>query len=352
MENTVIINSIGTANPSVSKLLADSFKMPQEFILKMLYNAPSVLFQKIDLDLAEKAASTLTKLGLDVQVTDEKEKLNLSKEQVEISIYFEDILRLPKVIHQLSEFLGCKPSESLNMLLAQPGIVLGGVSKATAIALQNRLDALVCYSNPRKDLFSIYISDEFPKSDLKRLTTKVKQPFKNLVNGASVLKDLSFAESSSIWREHQSKKGIRVINQTHQLVTINLTSFDSKNTQHVSFLTEKIGMPSTILSDLKQHLPITLFDRISNKSAQKTIEDCKEIGLEISVENNFKTTRELVVDEIKDHAAVKEILAQFIDVSSFKENTNHWKSSTKIPDLIANYLYAQLVLLNCEPTLI
>ena len=73
---------------------------------------------------------------------------------------------------------------------------------------------------------------------------------------------------------------------------------------------------------------------------------------EISVENNFKTTRELVVDEIKDHAAVKKILAQFIDVSSFNENTNHWKSSTKIPDLIANYLYAQLVLLNCEPTLI
>ena len=350
MENTVIINSIGTANPSVSKLLADSFKMPQEFILKMLYNAPSILFQKIDIDLAKKAASTLTKLGLDIQITDKK--VNLSKEQVEISIYFEDISKLPKVIHQLSEFLGCKPSESLNMLLAQPGIVLGGVSEATAIALQNRLDALVCYSNPRKDLFSIYISDKFPKNDLKRLTTKIKKPLETIENASFILKDLTFTESSSIWREYQSKKGIRVINQTHQLVTINLTSFDNNNTQHVSFLTETIGMPLTILSDLKQHLPITLFDRVSNKSAQKTIENCKEIGLGISVENNFKTTRELVVDEIKDHAAVKKILEQFIDVSSFNENTNHWKSSTKIPDLIANYLYAQLVLLNCKPTLI
>ena len=352
MENTVIINSIGTANPSVSKLLADSFKMPQEFILKMLYNAPSVLFQKIDLDLAEKAASTLTKLGLDVQVTDEKEKVEISKEQVEISIYFDDIIKLPNVIHQLSEFLGCKQSEALNMLLVHPGIVLGGVSKATAVALQDRLDALVCYSNPRNDLFSIYISDKFAKNDLKRLTTKINKPLETLVNGAYILKDLTFTESSNIWREHQSKTGIRVINQTHQLVTINLTSFDVNNTQHVSFLTDKIGMPSTILSDLKQHLPITLFDRISNQSAHKTIKKCNEIGIEISVENNFKTTRELVVDEIKDHTAVKKILAQFIDVSSFNENTNHWKSSTKIPDLIANYLYAQLVLLNCEPTLI
>lgn len=352
MENTVIINSIGTANPGVSKLLADSFKMPQEFILKMLYNAPAVLFQKIDADLAEKAASTLAKLGLDVQITDEKEKINLAKEQVEISIYFEDILKLPKVIHQLSEFLGCKPSESLNMLLAQPGIVLGGVSEATAIALQGRIDALVCYSNPRKDLFTIYTSNDFPKNDLKRLTAKVKQPIEVLEDGACIIKGLSYGESSTIWREHQSKKTIHIVNQTHQLVNIHLTSFDINNQQHTSFLTEKIGMPSHILPDLKQHLPITLLERVSHQSAKKTIKNCAEIGLEISIENNFKTTRKLTVTKIKDHSAVKNVLAQFIDVSSFKENTNNWESTAEIPDLIANYLYAQLVLLNCEPTII
>lgn len=352
MENTVIINSIGTANPSVSKLLADSFKMPQEFILKMLYNAPSVLFQKIDLDLAKKAASTLSKLGLEVQITDEKEKINLVKEQVEISIYFEDILKLPKVINQLSEFLGCKPSESLNMLLAQPGIVLGGVSEATAIALQGRIDALVCYSNPRKDVFTIYINNDFPKSDLKRLIAKIKQPIQTLKDGTVIIKNLSYAESSTIWREHQSKKTIRVINQTHQLINIHLTSFDINNKEHTSFLTEKIGMPDAILPELKEHLPITLFERISHESAKDIIENCEGLGLQFSVENNFKTTRKLVIKEIKEHTAVKNVLAQFIEVNSFKENTSEWESSTEIPDLIANYLYAQLILLNCEPTII
>ena len=43
LNNTVIINSIGTANPIASSLLADAFKIPQEVILKLLYNTAAPL---------------------------------------------------------------------------------------------------------------------------------------------------------------------------------------------------------------------------------------------------------------------------------------------------------------------
>ena len=206
MENTVIINSIGTAKPSVSKILSDAFKMPQEFILKLLYNAPSVLFQKVDLDLAKNAETILSKLGLEVAILDKEESISITNEQVEVSLFFEDILKLPQVIQQLSEFLGCKPAESLNILLAQPSIVLGGVSEATAEALQKRIDASVCYSNPRKDLFTVYIEDNFPKNDFKRLISKINKPSEEIANGATLIKNISYSESSAIWREHQAKK--------------------------------------------------------------------------------------------------------------------------------------------------
>ncbi|MDC1162420.1 hypothetical protein OAT18_03150, partial [Tenacibaculum sp.] len=347
-ENTVIINSIGTANPNVSKILSDAFKMPQEFILKLLYNAPSVLFQKVDLKLAKSAEDILSKLGLDVKVIDKKELVPLVTEEVEVSLFCKDILQLPKVITQLSVFLGCKPAEALNMLLAKPSVVLGRVSKATAVALQERVDASVCFSNPRKDLFTIAISKDFHGNDLKKLTSKIKQPIIKLEDNSMLIKDLSYTESSGVWREYQSKKQVRIINQTHQLVTIELTSFDSVNESHRNYLMKEVGIPSEILSELEDHLPITLFEQISSQSAKIIVEKCTDLGIETELIQEDKTTRKLRVTNVDDYEGVKNILAQFIDVTTFKKGTS-WESPNEIPDLIARYLHAQLELLDCKP---
>ena len=102
MNHTVVINSIGSATPRVSKVLSDVLKVPQEYMLRLLYNAPSVLFQKVDEDTALKAEDTLTKLGLEVSVCSKEDKVDLATELVDISVSFEDILQLPKVTEQLA----------------------------------------------------------------------------------------------------------------------------------------------------------------------------------------------------------------------------------------------------------
>ncbi len=350
MENTVIINSIGTASPKVSKVLSEAFKIPQDFMLKLLYTAPSVLFQKVDEALATKAEETLSQLGLEVSVLNKEDSLNISKELVDVSIYFENILNLPTVIEQLSDFLGCKQAEALNVLLDQPSIILGDVSVATAEALQKRINASVCYSNPKKDLFTITISKDIPTNTLKSIEKRLGKTA-SINDDYFVIKDLTYTECSTIWRDAQSKKQINIINQTHQLVSMELTSFNPEDANQIQFLTQEVGMPSEILPELNNNLPILLFENISAKQAKHYSDLSKEAGVTITIETQLNTKKHIAISNIKNPESVLNILSQFIDTKNLKITTN-WKSETAFPALIARYLHKQLEELECNSEII
>ncbi|PTX59777.1 hypothetical protein C8N46_10887 [Kordia periserrulae] len=352
MENTVIINSIGNATPGASKVLSDALKVPQDYILKLLYNAPSILFQKVDKATAEKAEDTLTKLGLDVSICSKDDEIDLTTELIDISVSLDNILMLPKIIEQLAFFLGCKQAEVLNLMLNEPSIVLGNVSVATAKALQKRTDANVHFSNPRKDLYTILISKQAENTQLKNIE-KVLKTKATETDTAFVIEDVSYDHSQLLWRQYQANKTVKLLNQSHQLVTIILEDFDVTNEAHTTFLTEKVGMPAEILSDVYEALPISLFENVNNIQASAIMDDCASIGLTTTIEKDFNFKKKLHITEIEDAENVTKILAQFIPEKDLpKANATSWTSNEEVPPLIARYLLAQLEQIECNPEII
>ncbi|MEM6721263.1 MAG: hypothetical protein AAF611_18190 [Bacteroidota bacterium] len=352
MENTVIINSIGNATPGASKVLSDALKVPQDYILKLLYNAPSVLFQKVDKDTAEKAEDTLTKLGLEVSICTEEDEIDLTTELIDISVSLDNILILPKVIEQLAVFLGCKQSEVLNLLLNEPSIVLGNVSVATAEALQKRTDANVHFSNPRKDLYTILISKKEGATALKNIEKVLKTKATETAD-AYVIEDISYDHSQLVWRQYQANKAVKLLNQSHQLVSILLDDFEVSNEAHKNFLVEKVGMPAEILEDIHAALPITLFENVNRNQAKTIKADCAAIGLTTSIEKDFNFKKKLYVEDIEDIENVTKILAQFIAKEELpKATATTWKSKEEVPPIIARYLLAQLEHVSCNPEII
>ncbi|WP_430412267.1 hypothetical protein [Kordia sp.] len=352
MENTVIINSIGNATPSASKVLSDALKVPQDYILKLLYNAPSILFQKVDEETAQKAENTLTKLGLDVSIYTEEDTVDLTTELVDISVSLDAILMLPKVTAQLATFLGCKQSEVLTLMLNEPSIVLGNVSVATAKALQKRTDANVHYSNPRKDAYTILISKKAENTQLRNIEKVLKVKAKE-TDDAYVIENVSYDNSQLLWRQHQSNKAVKLINQSHQLVTVMLEDFDVSNEAHATFLVEKVGMPKEILEDVHAALPIVLFENTNRKNATAVVTDCSSIGLTTTIEKDFNFKKRLQVQDIEDVEKVATILGQFIAKEELpKAGATSWISKEEVPPLIARYLLAQLEQLTCNPEII
>ncbi|MGH1387760.1 hypothetical protein [Kordia sp.] len=352
MENTVIINSIGNATPGASKVLSDALKVPQDYILKLLYNAPSILFQKVDEDTAQKAEDTLTKLGLDVSICTKDDEIDLRTESIDISVSLDNILVLPKVIEQLAVFLGCKQSEVLNLMLNEPSIVLGNVSVATAEALQKRTDANVHFSNPRKDAYTILISKKAENIQLRNVEKVLKATAEETAD-AYVFENISYDHSQLLWRQYQSNKAVKLLNQSHQLVSVILKDFDVSNEEHVAFLVEKVGMPKEILEDIHAALPISLFENINRKNASAMITDCDSIGLTTAIEQDYNFKKKLHIEGIEDAENVTKILAQFIAKEELpKANATSWTSKEEVPPLIARYLLAQLEQVTCNPEII
>ncbi len=352
MENTVIINSIGNATPGASKVLSDALKVPQDYILKLLYNAPSILFQKVDKDTAEKAENTLTKLGLDVSIYTKEDTVDLTTELIDISVSLDHILMLPKVLEQLSVFLGCKQSEVLNLMLNEPSIVLGNVSVATAEALQKRTDANVHFSNPRKDLYTILISKKIENNQLRNIEKVLKTKAVETAT-AFVIENVSYDHSQLLWRQYQANKAVKLLNQSHQLVSVVLKDFDVSNEAHTNFLTEKVGMPAEILADIHDALPISLFENVNRNQAKAINADCDNIGLNTVIEKDFNFKKKLHISAIEDAENVTKILAQFIAEENLpKATATSWTSKEEVPPLIARYLLAQLEQLQCNPEII
>lgn len=352
MSHNLIINSIGTATPRASKILSDALKIPQDYILKLLYNAPSVLFKKVDQETALKAEDTLTKLGLEVSVCKEEENIDLTTELIDISISFDNILKLPKVTEQLAVFLGCKQSEVLNLLLKEPSIVLGNVSVATAKALQKRIDANVNYSNPKKDHYTVLISNNTNDRELSNIEKLLNLKAERQEN-LQVIENVTYEKSQLLWRKYQSQKTIKLLNQSHQLVSITMNDFDLKNQDQVSFLINKIGMPKTILKDVYKALPITLFENINRKKSEEILNTCQQIGINTTIEKDFNFKKKLQVSNIQDSKKVIKVLAQFISKENLpKEKDIQWISKEHMPTLIAKYLFTQLEQINCNPQII
>ena len=214
MYKTLIIKSIGTANPGIAKILADAFKINHEFLVKQLYNAPSVFLENTEKEIADKAAELLEQLGLEVFLQDANMPLPVKAEPVDIAIFIKNPLEINQVSKQLAIFLGCKENEALSLLLNEPSVVLGNVSMATAETLQKRIDAEVIASNPRKDFYTI----QFLNGD-KKLPQEIQALLKTKgiqAKSEKTITNIPYLVAQEIWQRYQLSKKIIFYNQSYQ----------------------------------------------------------------------------------------------------------------------------------------
>ena len=344
----VVVDSVGSALPEVSKMLSEGLKLPVELVTKAIYNAPSVLFLEVDRKVAEDAIVLLEHLGLEASMSKAGDPLPELATPVEIGVYINDIFKLSTVRNQLSDFLACEPNQALSLLANEPGIVLGGVSEATAKALANRLDAEVMVSNPLKDLFLIDVVDP----DM-HLLSQLKASFKSHgidydPEQSPFVDNLNYKVAQDIWKRFQHTKKIKIINQSFQRFEIVLESVDTSLPGYKTALVELTGMPEEIVDQVVANLPIQLDESVSRANLDEKISAYAAQGLDCTGYYIPPRTCFIRLDEIGDIDQTKKVLDTYFDKVEIPETTSSWKSPTPLPKLIARYAAAQLQVSGCE----
>jgi hypothetical protein len=347
-EYNVVVESVGNANPAVCKLLSESLNLPIDLVSRTIYNAPAVLFYKVDEKIAENANSLLTQLGLQVSINDALDPIPQNAEPVEVAVYVNDINKLPIVCQQLSAFLGCKHKEALTLLMNDFGIVLGNISIATAQALSNRLDAEVVISNPKLDFFTLQILST-NHLFLNQLNEQLKKlNINQVVTTTSEIKDIAYDIAQQIWTRFQSTGYIKLVNQSFQRFEILLNTVDTTNANHKAILINEVGMPDDIIDEVLTNLPIVLHESVNTALLTEMLDNYKQAGLNCSYHAISNVSSMLSVQHISNFEKAKQILSEYYDTQTLTKNTTEWIAPTAINNLIARYALAQLETIGCE----
>lgn len=334
MTHSVIINSIGTAKPVASKILADAFEISQELITKLIYGAPSVLLHKVDENLAQKANQTLSQLGLEVSVKESSIEIPVNNETYEISVYLEDIERLPTVTRQVSDFLGCTLKEAFHLLAEPSGIVIGGVSKATVTAFSKRVDARVVASQIEKDTYTIKVhsGENTLKQQISEELGVEVYPFVNV----------SYTKSQQLWRKYGTSNKLIICNESHQRYELLLEKVINTNPRYREALTQTIGMPVEIIDTVLNNLPVQLDEGLTIQESINHIESYKDFGLICSCRMLDTSDTQMHIDEVVNIEETQKLLSQFVPENQLPENEGQSWSSPFIKKLIARYIESKL----------
>ena len=344
---TVIVESIGSATPGVSKVLAEGLGLPVEIVLKALYSTPSVMFSNVDQETAAQTEDLLTKLGLETRVQSASDPVPESPETVDVGLYLHDASALPLVCQQLSEFIGCSDAEALNMLLAEPSVVLGGVSMSTAEALSKRVSAEVVVSNPKTELYTLMVknSDEMLKHQLQNYFRHHNMDVD--LSQSLAVEDLDYETTNAIWRKFQSTGLVQVVNQSFQRFEIILNEVDTSNANYRKVLTEHVGMPEEVIDEVLANLPIELETGLNRVDLAERLPAFKEAGLSWTA-NVLDTGRHyLIIEQMGNQEATRTILAQFFPQDELPVSAP-WTSPSAMGDLLLRFATHQLEAAGCQ----
>lgn len=348
---SVVIQSIGEAKPSVAALLSDVLSVPSDVVLKMLYQSPSVLFRDVEDELAHNAQALLLRLGLQATVEDSVADLQEAQQLYDVALHLNEPLDLFRVQKALADFLGCTEQQALQLLLKNPAIVLGSVSQATALALSERLGAKVLFSNPRKASYTLLF--RFLTKDAVRqfqlvcdklgiaFTPNVKQ-----LNG------LPYEQAQELWRHFGAKEWVQLYNEQFLSYRILLESFDLGSSAHCQALTDLVGMPSALLPEVWQQLPLVIHDYLDDEACKGLIAQYQELGISCTAEHILEQESSLHLEEIEDTPALRRCLSVFFAEKDLRFIDASWMSPHPLPLAYCRFLAAQLEALGQNVNLI
>ncbi|MCL2312118.1 MAG: hypothetical protein FWC41_06485 [Firmicutes bacterium] len=344
---TIIIQSIGTANPSIGSMLSRALDITPQIISRFLYCTPSVLFKEVDEAMAQKIEKILTQFGLVVKIQDVDEPLPENPQLFELAIYIDDVRRLPEINKTLSEFLGCSEQEALNLLLTDPGIVLGGVSFSTAEALKNRINAEVLISNPQTDLYTLIITGD--DNNLKNDTAQVLKSASIQINSnQKVFENIDYKTSQLIWSRFQQTGKIQIINQSFQRFEILLHEFNIENPKQKNCLLNVVGMPENILHVLSDNLPVILDESVDIKMLIDKVEIYNNAGLKCTYQPLLFQNYKIIINEITDREKTAEVVKLFFPEEKNMKIKEKWMSPKTTNHLLTRYIVQLLEDVGCN----
>lgn len=278
----LVFHSIGGAAPGDAAAIALGLGVPVTPVMEALYRAPSVLVDGLSPEIGDRMRALLTEMGCRVTLDPMTAPVPAHAPLHDVALHVANTARYGAITAALAGFLGTSTEDAARLVATPPGIVLGGVSRATIDALAERLGpgADLVASEPARALYDLFLGpcDGITRSrlfgDLRRAG------FAPLADAGCILTGLTKAQADAVWEAHGRVRDLRVVNRDFLRFDLVLTG-GGPSPVAIRALTETAGIPVHIAPRLFDEGEITVMEAVPHADVAPAMESLTAAGLGI-----------------------------------------------------------------------
>lgn len=280
----LVVRSIGQASPATARSIALGLNVSVQKVLDAFYRAPSILVDRIPLDIAEQMRSLLDSLGYETAIESTTDKPPINTELFDIAAYLSDAEQFDRVAAALAGFLGATDADASRLLSTPPGVVLGSVTDATLQALRSRLGEGVelIASNPERAAYDVFLVTDTEDQARRTCMELRRRGYSLLAEQGCVLMNLNKEEADRLWSVFHKANTLRVINRDflrYDLVLVDPGPGVTTAMQKV--LREVAGIPDRLIAEVFGATPITLIEALPAEQLETAMGACFDAGLTV-----------------------------------------------------------------------
>ncbi len=273
----LVLVSTGPAAQLAVGTLAQHLGLSAETALARLCDAPSVLAEAIEPDLARKLADLLRSFGLRVRLDDSTGRTA----RFDLSIQIALPVRIQRAVRMVAEQTGLPVEHVASQLHRPGGVVLTGLERAEVDRLQAALgrsgSLVLIESDPASAIYDVFLPDQEMNEALSdRLRMMGAEP--DPITGA-VAAGLDRALCDHLLGR-DPVSGLLALSRAFQRYDMYLSRATGWVTNDLAdFLVARTGLPRSRFEVLSERLPLKIETGLTHASARQFRADYASIGL-------------------------------------------------------------------------
>lgn len=312
----IVVRSIGRAGAAVVTALKHISPLPENVLAARLFQAPSILFQDLRLDIAEMALAALSGAGLECELWQRGQPFTPGEGDHEVAIVVRDMSRMASVLEAVMGLLGVSAAQAKQILCASPTVLLGRISRSTVDALRRRFEPLgveLDVSRPAAARFDVIIGECGPLERVRvcGVLASLGVPELQSRDGAPqpmIAADLSRDDAERVWDAlRRSNLPGTILNRDFQRFDVRLDDAQP-SPELTAFIVETTGMPARLVPRVLARLPMVTHPGVRWEEMCRHLEGFAALGAHASGHMLAFQTFSLAIDKVGDLEASRRFL--------------------------------------------
>ncbi|MCA9708784.1 MAG: hypothetical protein KDK70_23260 [Myxococcales bacterium] len=334
-EHGILVRSIGTAGAAIVGALGSASRVPEQMLAQRLFQAPAMLFRGLTKELAEEATAILRAAGVECEVTHQDHSFTPGGADHEVALVVRDFRKTSAVLESVMTLLGVTAAEAKRILCTSPAVLLGRISAATVVAIEQRFAPLgveVDVSRPATARFDVLMGHcnaeqrAAAVAAIGGLHIEVESAREDHA-GPLLAMGISHDDAERVHAiASRSQWPLVVVNRDFQRYDVRLDA--APDTPRLrAFLAESAGMPERMVPRVLARLPIVTHPCVRFSRMGKLLESMRALGASASGHLLSFQAFSLRIDRVGDVEASSLILRGIGGLS--KEDAERALTSTK-----------------------